>query len=88
MLGQAYIYGFSVSVVFGSEAQCADNGRTLGKRCNEADGHHGSARWVGLSTPMDCVAPLGKGVAIPGKARLAMNVDRPTEPANISLTEH
>ena len=88
MLCKAYICGFSVPVVFASETQCAGNGRTLGKRCNEAGGHHGNALRVDLSAPMDCVAPLGKGVAIPGEARLAMNADRSTEPANIGFTEH
>jgi hypothetical protein len=37
---------------------------------------------------MDSVAPLGKGIAIPGEARLAMNADRLTEPIIITLIEY
>jgi len=37
---------------------------------------------------MDCVAPLGKGLAIAGEARLAMNVDKLTELAIIISIEH
>jgi hypothetical protein len=37
---------------------------------------------------MDCVAPLDKGVAIACEARLAMNADKLTEPAIITLKEH
>ena len=33
----------------------------LGKRCNAAARRHSSALRVGLSAPMDCVAPLAKG---------------------------
>ena len=37
---------------------------------------------------MYCVAPLGKGMAIAGEARLAMNVDKLTELAIIISIEH
>ena len=37
---------------------------------------------------MDCVAPLGKGMAIAGEARLAMNVDKLTELAINISKEH
>jgi hypothetical protein len=37
---------------------------------------------------MDCVVPLGKGEAIPGETRLAMNADKLTELAIITGIEH
>ncbi|RDH92625.1 MAG: hypothetical protein DIZ77_07915 [endosymbiont of Seepiophila jonesi] len=88
MLLQRDNYGFSAPVVFRSKAQRAGNGYSLSKRCNAAAGHHGSALRVSLSASMDCVAPLDKGVAIACEARLAMNADKLTEPAIITLTEH
>ena len=63
-------------------------------------GHHRNALRVSLSTPTDCVAPLAKGMAKAGpvseasalglacEARLAVNVDKLTEPAIITLKEH
>ena len=71
-----------------SKAQCAGNGCSLPKCCNAAAGYHGDALWVGLSMPMDCVDPLDKGAAIVGEARLAMNIDKLTEPGNINWTEY
>jgi hypothetical protein len=41
-----------------------------------------------LSTPTDCVAPLDKGAAIACEGRLAVNVDKLTELAIITLKEH
>ncbi|MCH8261883.1 MAG: hypothetical protein IIA77_02370 [Proteobacteria bacterium] len=38
--------------------------------------------------PMDCVDPLDKGAAIVGEARLAMNIDKLTDPDNISWIEY
>jgi len=81
-------YGFSVPLVFCSKAQRAGNGHSLVKRCNAAAGHQGSAQRVSLSAPMDCVAPLGKGAAIPCEACLAMRADKLTELAIISWIEH
>ena len=43
---------------------------------------------VSLSTPTDCVAPLDKEAAIASEVRLAVNVDKLTEPAIIILKEH
>ena len=88
MLLQRDNYGFSAPVMFRSKAQCAGKGYPLSKRCNGAAGHHGSALRVSLSAFMDCVAPLDKGVAIACEARLAMNADKLTEPAVITLKEH
>jgi len=100
VLFQCDNYGFSVPVVFRSKAQCAGKtqsircahgasfGRTLAKHCNVAAGHHRDALRVSLSTPTDCVAPLAKGVAIACEARLAVNVDKLTELAIITLKEH
>jgi hypothetical protein len=59
-------------------AHGADSGCSIGKRCNAVAEHQGSALWVSLYAPMDCVVPFGKGAAIPCKARLAMNADKPT----------
>jgi len=81
-------YGFSALLVFRGKAQRAGDGHSLVKRCNAAAGHQGSARRVSLSAPMDGVAPLEKGAAIPCEARPAMNADKLTELAMISWTEH
>jgi len=75
-------------VVFRSKAQCAGKGHFLVKYCNAAAGHHRGALRVSLSTSTDCVVPLDKGVAIACEARLAVNVDRLTELAIITLKEH
>ncbi|GBE09055.1 hypothetical protein BMS3Bbin11_01403 [bacterium BMS3Bbin11] len=80
--------GFSIPVVFRSKAQCKGNGYSLGKHWNEAARHHRGALWVSLSTPMDYVAPLDKGITIACEARLAMSVDKLTEPVIIRLKEH
>ena len=61
----------------------------LGKRGNAADGHHASALRVGLSAPLDRVAPLRpRTTAIAGEARLARNADRSTEYDNITWKEY
>ena len=75
-------------MVFRSKAQCAGNGCSLPKCCNAVAGCHGDALWVSLSMPMDCVDPLDKGAAIVGEARLAMNIDKLTDPDNISWMEY
>ncbi|MES9880043.1 MAG: hypothetical protein ABW185_04095 [Sedimenticola sp.] len=80
--------GFSVSMVSHSKARCAENGHSLVKHCNVAVGRHGNALWVSLSEPMGCVAPLAKGAAIAGEARLAMNADKLTESVIIMLKGH
>jgi hypothetical protein len=85
---QRYNYGFSVPVLFRSKAQCAGKGYSLVKRCNAAAKQHRDALRVSLSTSTDCVVPLDKGVAIAYEARLAVNVDRLTELAIITLKEH
>ena len=88
MLYQGDNYGFSVPVVFRSKAQCEGNGYSLVEHWNAAAGHHRDALRVSLSTPTDCVPPLDKGIAIAREARLAVNVDKPTEPVTITWTEH
>ena len=60
----------------------------LAKRRNAAAGHHGSALRVGLSAPLDCVAPLAHILDIAGETRLAMTADKPTAFAIITLMEH
>jgi len=80
--------GFSVPVVLRSKAQCEGNGYSLVEHWNAAAGHHRDALRVDLSTPTDGVAPLDKGIAIACEARLAVNVDKPTEPVVITWTEH
>ena len=79
---------FSAPLMFRDKAQCATNGCSIGKRCNAVAGHQGSALRVSLSALMDCVVPFGKGLAIPCKARLAMNADKLTEYDNISWKGH
>jgi hypothetical protein len=81
-------YGFSVPVVFRSKAQCEGNGYSLVEHWNAVAGHHRDALRVNVSTPTDCVAPLDKGIAIACEARLAVNVDKLTEPVVITWTEH
>jgi len=81
-------YGFSVPVVLRSKAQCEGNGDSLVEHWNAAAGHHSDALRVSLSTLTDCVPPLDKGIAIACEARLAVNVDKLTEPVIITWTEH
>jgi len=64
-------YDFSLPVVFRIKAQCEDNGYSLDKQLNADADHHRETLRVNLSTPKDYVAPLGKGITIAGKARLA-----------------
>jgi len=80
--------GFSVPVVFRSEAQCKANGYSLVEHWNTAAGRHRDALRVSLSTPTDCVPPLGKGMTITREARLAVNVDKLTELAITTWIEH
>ena len=88
MLYQCDNYGFSVPVVFRSKAQCEGNGYSLVERWNAVAGHHRDALRVSLSTPTDCVPSLVKGMAIGCETRLAVNVDKLTELAIITLMEH
>jgi hypothetical protein len=81
-------YEFSVPVVSRSKAQCEGNGHSLVEHWNTAARHHRDALRVSLSTPTDCVPPLDKGMAIACEARLAVNVDKLTEPAIITWVEH
>jgi hypothetical protein len=50
--------------------------------------HYSSALRVSLSSPTDRVAPLDKGAAIACEMRLAVNDDKLTELAIITLKEH
>ena len=50
--------------------------------------NHGSALWVNLSAPMDGVPPLDKEAVIASETRLAVNTDKLTELAIITLEEH
>jgi hypothetical protein len=87
-------------VVFRSKAHCegktqstrcargASFGYSLVEHCNAAAKHHRDALRVSLSTSTDCVPPLDKGITIACEARLAVNVDKLTEPAIITLIEH
>ena len=70
---------FSASVALRSKAQCAVNGKSLGKHWNTAAWRNGDALRVRLSTPTDCVTPLDKGPTIACEACLAVNVDNLTE---------
>ena len=88
MLYQRDNYGFSVPVVFCSKAQCEGNGHSLVEYWNAVAEHHRDALRVSLSTPTGCVTPLDKGTTIACEARLAMNVDKLTELAIITLIEH
>jgi hypothetical protein len=81
-------YGFSVPVVFRSKAQGEGNGHSLVEYCNAVAGHHRDALRVSLSSPTDCVPPLAKGATIACEARLAVNDDKLTELAIITLKEH
>jgi hypothetical protein len=88
VLYQGDNYGFSVPVVFRSKAQCEGNGYSLVEHCNTAANHHRNALRVSLSASTDCVPSLDKGMAIACEARLAVNADKLTEPAIITLIEH
>ena len=81
-------YEFSVPVVLRSKAQCEGNGYSLVEHWNAAAKHHRDALRVSLSTPTGCVPPLDKGMTIACEARLAVNLDKLTELAIITLIEH
>ncbi|HDH08818.1 MAG TPA: hypothetical protein ENG96_04990 [Gammaproteobacteria bacterium] len=81
-------YGFSVPVVSRSKAQREGNGHFLAEYWDAAEGDHRDALQVSLSTPMDYVAPLDKGITIACEARLAMSLDKLTEPVIIRFKEH
>ena len=88
MLFQCDNYGFSDPVGFRSKAQCEANGRSLVEHWNTVAGHHRVALRVSLSMPTNCVAPFGKGTTIACEARLAVDIDKLTELAIITLKEH
>ena len=67
-------------MIFRSKAQCEGNGPTLVEHCNAvAEDHRGALR-VSLSGPTGRVVLLGKDQTLASKARLAVNLDRLTEP--------
>ncbi len=84
MLHQCDNYEFSFPAVFRSRAQREGNGCPLVERWSVAAERHREALRVSLSTPTDCVAPLDKGAT----TALAVNVDKLTELAFITLMEH
>ena len=55
------------------KAQSAENGRPLFKDCNAVLVHLGSSLRASREAVVRGVAPLGKGLTIPGEARLAAN---------------
>ena len=65
-----------------------DKGMAIAFALRLAAKHHRGALQVSLSTPTDGVAPLDKGAAIACEARLAVNVDKLTELAIITLIGH
>ena len=71
-----------------SRVAALDKDRAIAFALCLAAEHHRPALRVSLSTPTDCVAPLDKGAAIACEARLAVNVDKLTELAIITLKEH
>ncbi len=79
---------FSVPVVFRSKAQYEGNGYSLDEYWNVVARNHRDARWVSLSMPTDCVAPLDKGLAIVCEVRLAVNIDKLTEHVIITRIKH
>jgi len=81
-------YKFSVPVVLHSKAQCEGNGNSLVEDWNAAVWHHRDALWVSLSSLMDCVTPLDKGLTITSEACLAVRDDKLTELAIITRIEH
>ncbi len=74
--------------MFRSKPPCAGKGHSLVKYGNAAAGHPESALRVGVSTPLDGVASLDKGMAIGCEMRLARSVDTLTELDNITLKEY
>ena len=70
-----YIDGFSVVLVLRSKATCAGNGYSLAKHGNAAALDHNNALLRICLAPLDCVAPLAKGMTISGKTRLARHAE-------------
>jgi len=75
-------------VPFRGKAQCEGNGHPLGEHWNAAAGRHRNALRVSLSALMDCVIPLGKGTTIACEECLAVDADKLTELAMITLKKH
>ena len=75
-------------MVLHSKAQCEGNGNSLVEHWNAAAEYHSDALRVSLSISTDCVPPLDKEIAIAREARLAVNIDKLTELAIITLIEH
>ncbi len=60
----------------------------LDEHWNAAAGRRSYAPRVSLSAFTDCVVPLGKDLAITCEERLAVDADKLTELAVITLKEH
>ena len=72
---------FSAPVILRSKAQCEGKGQSLVEHCNAAAAAHRGDLRVSLFRPTDYVVPLGKGQSLACEARLAVNLDKLTEPA-------
>ena len=75
-------------MVFRSCVPVLDKGIAIAFALRLAAKHHRDALRVSLSTPTGCVPPLDKGMTIACEARLAVNVDKLTELAIITLIDH
>ncbi|MBT8436219.1 MAG: hypothetical protein KJP11_02515 [Gammaproteobacteria bacterium] len=73
---------------FAARRSATRKGHSLAEYRNAAAGHHRDALRVSLSTPTDCAASLGKGVALTCETRLAACVDKLTESVIIMLEVH
>ena len=74
---------------FSGKAQYAGKGVGLpGKYCNAAGEPHGDALWVSLSAFMAVLRLLARETAIPCEACLALNADKLTASAVITLKEY
>ena len=88
MLLQGDNYGFSAAVGLRSKAQCEVNGESFTSAVTRRRRPTAAPFGLVCQCPWTSLQLLPRTIAISGELRLAMNTDKPTEPAIIALQEH
>ena len=88
MLLQGDNCGFSAAVGFRSKAQCAVNGESFTSAVTQQRKATAAPFGLACQRPWTLLQLLPRATAITSELRLAMNTDKPTEPAIITLQEH
>jgi len=80
--------GFSAAVGFCSKAQCAVNGESFTSAVTQRRNPTAAPIGLACQRPWTSLQLLPRATAITSELRLAMNTDKLTEPAIITLQEH